>query len=82
MPIPIASTICGKDCRSVGRCKELGIPPDGFYKPAPGTTQEHQHDGDEDETLEVIHIEQLKYSYVKWMRNILKANKSRKLSSP
>jgi hypothetical protein len=70
-------TICGKGGHSASRCKEIGIPPEGFYKPAPG---QHQHDDDEDESLHVIHLAQLKYSYTKWLNNILKANKSRKLS--
>ena len=55
-------SVCGNNCRSVSNCKELGIPPDGFYKPEPGTTQEHQHD---DETL-TIHISEILYSYKKW----------------
>ena len=72
-------TICGKGGHSASRCKEISIPPEGFYKPAPG---QHQHDDDEGESLHVIHIAQLKYSYTKWLHNILKANKSRKLSLP
>jgi hypothetical protein len=68
-------TICGKGGHSASRCKEIGIPPEGFYKPAPG---QHQHDDEEDETL-YIHIAQLKYSYTKWLRNVIKA---RKLSLP
>jgi hypothetical protein len=41
-------TICGKEGHSASRCKELGIPPDGFYKPAPG---QHQHDDDCDDAI-------------------------------
>jgi hypothetical protein len=69
-------TICGKGGHSASRCKELGIPPEGFYKPSPGM---HQHDDDEDES---IHIVQLKYSYMKWFSKILKVNqeRSKKLS--
>ncbi len=73
-------TICGHGGHSASRCKEIGIPPEGFYKPAPG---QHQHDDDDEgESIHVIHIAQLKYSYTKWLHNILKANKSRKLSLP
>lgn len=39
-------SICGDSDHSASRCKELAPPPDGFYKPAPGTT--HNEDGDED----------------------------------
>lgn len=39
-------SICGDSDHSASRCKELAPPPDGFYKPAPGTT--HDEDGDED----------------------------------
>ena len=64
-------TICGKEGHSASRCKELGIPPDGFYKPAPG---QHQHTDDEDESA---YIAQLKYSYTKWFNNILKQKEKR-----
>ena len=46
-------TICGKEGHSASRCKEIGIPPDGFYKPAPG---QHQHDEDCDDKIRVIHL--------------------------
>ena len=39
-------SICGDSDHTASRCKELAPPPDGFYKPAPGTT--HNEDGDED----------------------------------
>ena len=39
-------SICGDSDHSASRCKELAPPPDGFYKPAPGTT--HDEDRDED----------------------------------
>jgi hypothetical protein len=45
--------ICGKEGHSASRCKEIGIPPDGFYKPAPG---QHQHDEDCDDAIRVIHL--------------------------
>jgi len=38
-------SICGDSDHSASRCKELAPPPDGFYKPAPGTI----HNADEDE---------------------------------
>ena len=38
-------SICGDSDHTASRCKELAPPPDGFYKPAPGTT----HNADEDE---------------------------------
>ena len=39
-------SICGDSDHIASRCKELAPPPDGFYKPAPGTT--HNEDEDED----------------------------------
>jgi hypothetical protein len=70
-------TVCGNDCRSVSRCKELAPPPpDGFYKPAPG---QHQHDDDEDEA---INLAQIQYSYRKWYQKVIKMHKARKLVSP
>jgi hypothetical protein len=71
-------SVCGKGGHSASRCKELGIPPDGFYKPAPG---QHQHDDDEDETAR-IHISEILYSYTKWYQRVLKTNRSKKISLP
>lgn len=64
-------SICGKGGHSATRCKEIGIPPDGFYKPAPG---QHQHDDDEDESA---YIAQLKYSYTIWLNQIQKRQELR-----
>lgn len=61
-------SICGKGGHSASRCKEIGIPPDGFYKPAPG---QHQHDDDEDESA---YIAELKYNYTKWLNKVLKVH--------
>lgn len=70
-------TICGHGGHSSSRCKEIGIPPDGFYKPAPG---QHQHDNDEDEK---INVDELLYSYKKWLNRVVKYNQmTKKLSSP
>ena len=66
-------TICGKGGHPASRCKELGIPPEGFYKPAPG---QHQHDDDEDEKLQnqyVIH------SYKMWLNQLLSSPRVRRL---
>ena len=72
-------SMCGGSCKSASRCKELGVPPDGFYKPAPG---QHQHDEDcedaipgcykqrEDYNDESAQIAQLKYAYIKWFNKI------------
>ncbi len=73
-------TICGHGGHSASRCKEIGIPPDGFYKPAPG---HHHHDEDEDE---MIHIAELLYSYKKWLFRVVKhaqmKQHAKKLSLP
>ena len=70
-------TVCGNDCRSASRCKALGIPPDGFYKPAPG---QHQHDEDCDD--EAINLAQIQYSYKKWYQKVIKMHKSSRIFSP
>jgi hypothetical protein len=72
-------TICGHGGHRASNCKEIGIPPDGFYKPAPG---QHHHDEEEDEH---IHLAQLHYSYKKWLLKILrnaKLQNAKKLSLP
>jgi hypothetical protein len=72
-------SICGYTGHSASKCKEIRIPPDGFYKPAPG---QHQHDDDEDE---MIHIAELLYSYQKWFYRVVKHHQMRrakKLSLP
>jgi hypothetical protein len=48
---PHPCTICGNAGHNPSHCKELGIPPNGFYKPSPGM---HQHDDDEDESMKQI----------------------------
>lgn len=58
--------ICGKGGHSASRCKEIGIPPDGFYKPSPG---QHNHGNDEDEK---ISLDELLYSYKNWLLKALK----------
>ena len=37
-------TLCGNAGHQASRCKELGVPPEGFYKPSPG-----MHQGDDDD---------------------------------
>lgn len=73
-------TICGKGGHSASRCKELGIPPDGFYKPSPGG---HYHDEDEDEK---INLDEILYSYKKWLFRVVKhkqmKQQTKKLSLP
>jgi hypothetical protein len=59
-------SICGRGGHRASNCKEIGIPPDGFYKPSPG---QHQHDDNEDE---MIHTAELLYSYKKWLYRVLK----------
>jgi hypothetical protein len=83
-------SICGKGGHRASNCKELGIPPDGFYKPAPG---QHQHDEDCEDALpgcykqrddceDVIYLSEILYSYKMWYQKVIKAHKSRKLSLP
>lgn len=62
-------SICGYGGHSASRCKEIGIPPDGFYKPAPG---QHQHDDDCDESYRQISIDELVYAYKKWLYKAIK----------
>lgn len=73
-------SICGKGGHRASNCKELGIPPDGFYKPAPG---QHHHDEDEDEA---INIDEILYSYKKWLYRVVKnkqmKQQAKKLSLP
>ena len=69
-------SVCGKGGHRASNCKELGIPPDGFYKPAPG---QHQHDEDEDDA---INLYELLYSYNKWFHRAIMKQKSKKLSLP
>lgn len=71
-------SICGKGCNQASRCKELGIPPDGFYKPSSGT---HQHDEDCEDNNEqlIMKLEQLTYKYTTILYSIIK---SRILVSP
>jgi hypothetical protein len=65
-------TICGKGGHSPSRCKELGIPPEGFYKPAPG---QHQHDDDEDESINLY----LKQCYNIWLNQLISGPRVRRL---
>jgi hypothetical protein len=65
-------TICGKGGHSASRCKELGIPPDGFYKPPPG---QHQHDDDEDESINLY----LKQCYNVWLNQFISGPRVRRL---
>lgn len=68
-------TICGKGGHSASRCKELGIPPEGFYKPAPG---QHQHDDDcEEEAFKRTLY--LKHCYTVWLNQLLKEKCIKKL---
>ena len=70
-------SVCGKGGHQASRCKELGIPPDGFYKPSPG---QHQHDEDCDD--EAINLAQIHYSYRKWYQKVIKMHKSSRIFSP
>jgi hypothetical protein len=67
-------TICGKGGHSASRCKELGIPPEGFYKPSPGM---HQHDDDEDEKAR--RNLPLKYCYTAWLYPLLNERRTKRL---
>ena len=75
-------TICGNGGHSASRCKELGIPPEGFYKPAPG---QHQHDDDCEDTVSPRHKRRddceaevfkrtlyLRECYTVWLNQLLK----------
>ena len=42
-------TLCGNAGHQASRCKELGVPPEGFYKPSPG-----MHQGDDDDCDDAI----------------------------
>jgi hypothetical protein len=41
-------TLCGGTGHKMSKCKELGLPPEGFFKPSGGG---HCHDDDCDEKL-------------------------------
>lgn len=69
--------ICGHGGHRASNCKEIGIPPDGFYTPAPG---QHQHDDNCDD--QIIHITKLLYSYQKFQYNAIKQYYTKKLSLP
>lgn len=81
-------SICGHGGHRASNCKEIGIPPDGFYKPAPG---QHQHDDDCEDAIprfynkhedEMIHLAQLLYSYKFWLINVVNHAKTKKLFLP
>lgn len=59
-------TLCGNAGHQASRCKELGVPPEGFYKPSPGM---HQGDDEEDESLK--RILPLKPMYTIWLNQLL-----------
>lgn len=61
-------SICGKGGHSASRCKEIGIPPDGFYKPQPG---QHNHADDEDESISIYEV---RYAYNMWLINTILTN--------
>lgn len=69
-------TICGHGGHRSSNCKEIGIPPDGFYKSAPG---QHQHDDDCDDSLLTSNYELL-YMYNKLIMRLV--NHSKMVSLP
>ena len=47
----LVCTVCGGAGHKMSKCKELGLPPEGFFKPSGGG---HCHDEDcEDEALRI-----------------------------
>jgi hypothetical protein len=46
-------TICGDTRHRTSQCKELGIPPEGFFKPSPG---QHHCDEDDDEKARLLFV--------------------------
>jgi hypothetical protein len=76
-------TLCGNAGHQASRCKELGVPPDGFYKPSPGM---HQGDDDCDDAIRgrakrrrIDSITEynipLKYTYTSWLIPLLNSRK-------
>jgi hypothetical protein len=65
-------TLCGNAGHQASRCKELGVPPDGFYKPSPGM---HQGDDDCDEAIRGSRKRArnlpLKYCHTIWLNDVL-----------
>lgn len=77
----IVCSVCGKGGHSSSKCKELGIPPDGFYRPT-GGGQHHHEDEDEkayrqqvlleDTEAKPISINRILHAYNMWYYNILR----------
>jgi hypothetical protein len=40
-------SVCGEACKTVGACRSLRLPPDGFYTGGGGGGGGHSHDDDE-----------------------------------
>jgi hypothetical protein len=70
-------SICGHGGHRASNCKEIGIPPDGFYAPSPG---QHHHDDDCDD--EIIRIVELLYSYQKCQYRAINHCYTKRLSLP
>jgi hypothetical protein len=67
-------TLCGNAGHQASRCKELGVPPDGFYKPSPGM---HQGDDDCDESLK--RNLPLKPMHTIWLNQLLSGPRIKRL---
>jgi hypothetical protein len=46
---PVMCRVCGGTGHKLSKCKELGLPPEGFFKPSGGGG--HCHDEEDDEKL-------------------------------
>jgi hypothetical protein len=89
-----ACTNCGNAGHKASRCKELGVPLEGFYKPSPG-----MHQGDDDDCDEAITIrskerynkasvigqkrsrtaEPVKYLHAIWLNQLMSGPRVRRL---
>ena len=67
-------TLCGNTGHRASRCKELGVPPDGFYKPSPG-----MHQGDDDDCDEKVRNLHLKPMYTIWLNQLLSGPRLKRL---
>ncbi len=50
-------SICGEACKTVGACRSLRLPPDGFYTGGGGGGGGHSHDDDDEHARSnVVHL--------------------------
>jgi hypothetical protein len=48
---PVMCRVCGGTGHKLSKCKELGLPPEGFFKPSGGGGHCHDEDDDCDERV-------------------------------